>query len=163
MSETIWNKLNLGDHKKIFVLNAPKEFNQSLKLVPKDVAVRENVGTTKQVDFILIFVQQQEQIAKHVDKLSRAKGDAIVWFAYPKKSSKTYQSNINRDDGWQPIGKAGFEGVRQVAIDDDWSALRFRRVEFIKSMTRSKKMAISEAGKERVRKKKSTSKTKKQK
>ncbi len=26
----------------------------------------------------------------------------------------------------------GFDTVRQVAIDEDWSALRFRRVEFIK-------------------------------
>jgi hypothetical protein len=26
----------------------------------------------------------------------------------------------------------GFDTVRQVAIDDDWSALRFRRVEYIK-------------------------------
>jgi len=27
----------------------------------------------------------------------------------------------------------GFETVRAVAIDEDWSALRFRRVEFIKA------------------------------
>lgn len=27
---------------------------------------------------------------------------------------------------------AGFDTVRQVAIDDDWSTLRFRRVEYIK-------------------------------
>ena len=31
-----------------------------------------------------------------------------------------------------------------VAIDEDWSALRFRRVEFIKKMTRRKSMTISE-------------------
>ena len=27
---------------------------------------------------------------------------------------------------------AGFDTVRQVAIDEDWSALRFRRLEYIK-------------------------------
>lgn len=27
---------------------------------------------------------------------------------------------------------AGFRPIRQVAIDEDWSALRFRRVEFVK-------------------------------
>jgi len=31
------------------------------------------------------------------------------------------------------IRDAGFDSVRAVAIDDDWSALRFRRVEFVKS------------------------------
>jgi hypothetical protein len=29
--------------------------------------------------------------------------------------------------------RAGFDSVRQIAIDEDWSALRFRRVEYIKS------------------------------
>ncbi len=48
------------------------------------------------------------------------------------------------------LGKLGFEGVRQVAIDEDWSALRFRRVEFIKTMSRDKKRAMSELGKARV-------------
>lgn len=35
------------------------------------------------------------------------------------------------------MGSLGFAGVRQVAIDDDWSALRFRRVEYIKKMARA--------------------------
>jgi hypothetical protein len=50
------------------------------------------------------------------------------------------------------LGKLGFEAVRQVAIDQDWSALRFRRVEFIKTMSRDKKRAISEVGKTKVTK-----------
>ena len=49
------------------------------------------------------------------------------------------------------FGAAGFEPVRQVAIDEDWSALRFRRVEHVKTLTRSKAMALTEEGKERGR------------
>jgi hypothetical protein len=44
------------------------------------------------------------------------------------------------------LGDAGFEPVRQVAIDEDWSALRFRRVEYIKSMTRDPRRKISGKG-----------------
>jgi hypothetical protein len=66
----------------------------------------------------------------------KAAGDAIVWLAYPKKSSKKYTSEFNRDSGWPSMGAAGFEPVRMVAIDEDWSALRFRRAEFIRTMTR---------------------------
>ena len=73
-----------------------------------------------------------------------------MWFAYPKASSKNYSCEFNRDTGWDALGKAGFEGVRQIAIDDDWSALRFRRVEFIKKMTRNKKRAISKTRKSRT-------------
>ena len=37
-----------------------------------------------------------------------------------------------------------------VAIDEDWSALRFRRVEFIKTMTREKKRTMTKEGRGRV-------------
>ncbi|HJP97497.1 MAG TPA: hypothetical protein VJ862_02935 [Rhodanobacteraceae bacterium] len=63
---------------------------------------------------------------------AQAVGDALLWFAYPKGTSKKYACDFNRDDGWEVLRKSGFDSVRQVAIDDDWSALRFRRVEYIK-------------------------------
>jgi hypothetical protein len=40
--------------------------------------------------------------------------------------------DINRDSGWESIQKLGFETVRAVSIDDDWSALRFRFSQFVK-------------------------------
>jgi hypothetical protein len=97
---------------------------------------------------VLSFVTTQPEVnelAKSVGKL--AEGDAVVWFAYPKQSSKRYASEINRDDGWKALGKAGFEPVRSVAIDEDWSAVRFRRVEFIKTMKRNAQWAMTKAGK----------------
>ena len=54
-----------------------------------------------------------------------------MWFAYPKGSSKKYKSQINRDSGWEVFGREGFEPVRMVAIDEDWSAVRFRRLQFV--------------------------------
>jgi hypothetical protein len=59
----------------------------------------------------------------------------VVWFAYPKQSSKKYVSEIDRDHGWAKLGAAGFEPVRMVAIDEDWSAVRFRRVDYIKTLS----------------------------
>jgi len=58
----------------------------------------------------------------------------------------------DRDSGWNVLGAAGFEGVRMVAIDEDWSALRFRRAEFIKTMKRDSKYAMSKAGKKKAAK-----------
>jgi hypothetical protein len=40
-----------------------------------------------------------------------------------------------------------------VAIDEDWSALRFRRAEFIKTLTRDPGHAMSAAGRRRAGKK----------
>jgi hypothetical protein len=75
-----------------------------------------------------------------------ADGDAQLWMVYPKGSSKKYKCEFNRDTGWTALGVAGYEPVRQVAIDEDWSALRFRKVAFIKTMTRNPDGAISRAG-----------------
>jgi hypothetical protein len=96
--------------------------------------VRPNSKKPADVQFALAFATQQAEL----DRLStiladRSTGDTVVWFAYPKGTSKRYTCDFNRDTGWQVIRDAGFDSVRQVAIDEDWSAMRFRRVEYIKS------------------------------
>ena len=75
---------------------------------------------------------------------------AILWVAYPKRSSKKYRSDIGRDEGWQPLGDLGYEGVRMVAIDADWSALRLRDARYIKTMKRDPKRSMSKEGRKRT-------------
>jgi hypothetical protein len=59
--------------------------------------------------------------------------DGKLWMAYPKGKSRRYTSDINRDRGWQTVEETGFRRVSQVAIDTDWSALRFRNARYVKS------------------------------
>ncbi len=58
--------------------------------------------------------------------------DGKLWLAYPKGTSRRYKSDINRDHGWETVTGAGFRPVSQVAIDEDWSALRFRNLKYVK-------------------------------
>jgi len=146
---TTFEKLNLKDQKQILVLNAPESFEPELNTL-RGIAVQRDLKSAGQTEFSLAFVTKQ----KEVDTLGKAiakkvEGDAVVWFAYPKGSSKKYKSEINRDSGWKVLGEAGFEPVRMVAIDEDWSAVRFRRVEFIKTLTRGKQHRMSAGGKAR--------------
>ncbi|HSL57532.1 MAG TPA: hypothetical protein VK866_06805, partial [Acidimicrobiales bacterium] len=82
------------------------------------------------VPFVLTFARGPADVAdrgpKVVDAV-RAVDDPVVWFAYPKRTSPLAHPDLHRDAGWEPLGDLGLEGVRQVKIDDDWSALRFRR------------------------------------
>jgi hypothetical protein len=119
----------------------------------KGVTILRSLKNVNQIEFSLAFVTKQREVdtlAKVIAEKSAR--DAVVWFAYPKGTSKKYKSEINRDHGWQVLGDLGFEPVRSVAIDEDWSGLRFRRVEFIKTMTRDKKHAMTTRGKARLRK-----------
>jgi len=150
---SVFGKLNLKDQKQIVVLNAPSSFEPELKAL-RDITIQRDLKPAGGIEFSLAFVTHQ----KEVDTLGKAiarktEGDAVIWFAYPKGSSKKYKSEINRDSGWKILGDAGFEPVRMVAIDEDWSAVRFRRAEFIKTLTRGKEHRMSAQGKARAAKK----------
>jgi hypothetical protein len=98
----------------------------------------------------LAFVTTQEQFNDLAPAIARkAGGGAVLWFAYPKGTSKKYKSQINRDHGWNMLVHEGFEPVRMVAIDEDWSAKRFRRTGFIKNMTRPNEHRLTERGEAR--------------
>jgi hypothetical protein len=129
---TIFDKLNLKAHQEILVLNAPDTFEKLIGAL-RDVRVYRRVDQVKSLEFALAFVTQRADVARLSKALAaKAVGDALLWFAYPKGTSKKYTCDFNRDDGWDVLRKLGFDTVRQVAIDADWSALRFRRVEYIK-------------------------------
>jgi hypothetical protein len=139
----LFAKLNHKGQPHIAVLNAPESFEAELAAL-EGVEVRRDASGDEPIAFMLAFVTRLDEVERYAAlAASRALGDAVVWFAYPKGSSKRYRCEFNRDTGWAALGDAGFEGVRQVAIDEDWSALRFRRVEFIKTMTRDPKRRIS--------------------
>lgn len=149
----LFTKLNLGDCDTILVLNAPQSFEPELSQLDGVKVLRKATAKLK-VGFAIAFAMTQAECDQFSSTFAKAtEGDSIVWIAYPKGTSKKYKCEFNRDSGWAVIGEAGFEPVRQVAIDEDWSALRFRRTEHIKSMTRSNTMAISTEGKQRTSRK----------
>jgi hypothetical protein len=136
---SIFQKLNLKAQREVVVFNAPSSFDAELAQLD-NVSVLRDPKRPVAVQFALAFALRQAE----VDRLSRllaaaCEGDALLWFAYPKGSSKRYTCEFNRDTGWQVIRAAGFDSVRQVAIDEDWSALRFRRVEYIEDSVRKGK------------------------
>ena len=127
----LFKKLNLGSHGVIHVLNAPDSFEKQVTALQGITMKRALSGDAQ---FVLAFVVTQKELDSISTKLVKAaKGDAIVWMVYPKGSSKKYKCEFNRDSEWHVLRDAGFDTVRMVAIDEDWSALRFRRVENIKA------------------------------
>jgi hypothetical protein len=56
--------------------------------------------------------------------LDHAADDRLTWIAYPKAGR--LKPDLNRDILWELLDGKGVRPVRQVALDDTWSALRFR-------------------------------------
>ena len=141
---SLFKKLNLKDQNCVHVLNAPASFEPELELLTRVSIQRTLTGNSS---FAIAFVITQTQLDSTSAELAiSCRDDAVLWIAYPKGTSKKYSCEFNRDNGWSILGAAGFEPVRQVAIDEDWTALRFRRIEFIKKMQRKPDSKISISG-----------------
>jgi len=147
----IFTKLNYKTQPEIAVVNAPEEFGAVVDSMRPLTTIVTDLDQIQQGQFIIAFVKTQQEVdAISTTAAQKLQGDGILWLAYPKGSSKKYRCDFNRDTDWAVLGQLGFESVRMVAIDDDWSAIRFRRTEYVKKMTRQEKHAISEAGKQKV-------------
>jgi hypothetical protein len=130
---TLFDKLQLKGHDEILILRAPESFEADISRLPT-LHIHRNLAALAEIRFSLAFVTRQAEVDALASKIAaRAKGDAAVWFAYPKGSSKKYKCDFNRDTGWAALKAGGFDTVRSIAIDEDWTALRFRRAEYIKS------------------------------
>ncbi|HUV70599.1 MAG TPA: hypothetical protein VMW15_13105 [Terracidiphilus sp.] len=130
---SIFEKLNLKDRQEMVVLNAPASFEMELARLPVRT-IHRSLASVAETKFLLAFVTRKSEVNTLAPQIAkRAKGDAVVWFAYPKGTSKKYKCDFNRDTGWDLLKATGFDTVRAVAIDEDWTGLRFRRTEFIKA------------------------------
>jgi hypothetical protein len=93
------------------------------------------------LDFLLLFVKTQQEILHVSQNLAHwYQPKRALWFAYPKKSgpkkSGQIATDLSRDIGWQPLLALDLLPVTIIALDADWSALRFRYRSEIKTLTR---------------------------
>jgi len=128
---SVFDKLNLKGQREILVLAAPSSFEPELQSL-SGVSILRDARKAQSIEFALAFVTQRAAVDAAVKLIvPKTEGDVVLWFAYPKGTSKRHASEINRDTGWESLQSAGFETVRLVAIDEDWSALRFRRAAYV--------------------------------
>ena len=106
-------KLQIPKGAKLRVVNAPPGF----KLHAPTSAHSEEA--------ILLFVRDSEALnTTGKPAFEAAKADRLAWIAYPK--AKQLGTDLSRDVLWRLVKPLGIQPVRQVSIDDTWSALRFR-------------------------------------
>ncbi|MEA3191094.1 MAG: hypothetical protein QOD77_1676 [Thermoplasmata archaeon] len=107
-------KLNLKAQ-KVAVLNAPKGFTLD---APATKAPKPG-------DAVLLFVQDMAELQKHKGPVvAAATRDDLAWVAYPKAGQ--LGTDLNRDVVHDALLADGIQAVRNIAIDEVWSALRFR-------------------------------------
>jgi hypothetical protein len=128
-------KLNYKGQERIAIINADESLSVLLSDELTDVVIDREIDPRYPYDFILLFVKSIHEVEYHTPiVLHNLLADGILWFCFPKKTSKKYSTKLDRDHGWKALNDTGFHGIRVVAIDDDWSGMRFRNVRYIKSV-----------------------------
>jgi hypothetical protein len=132
--QDLLTKLNYKGHKRIAVINAEENFFSEIAKELNDVIIDNEIDQRCPYEFMILFVRSIAEVDQLAPvALHNLTADGILWFCYPKKSSKKHSSNLERDHGWKALNDAGFHGIRMVALNDDWSAMRFRNIKYIKS------------------------------
>ncbi len=148
---SLFKKLNFKNHTSVVVLHSPASFETELKTMQNETVIIQNLKKVTAANFFICFVLSQQEIDESIEAIhKKLVGDAILWMCYPKGTSKKYKCDFNRDRGWAKLGALNLESVRMVAIDEDWSALRFRQVSYMKKITRKESFALSIDAKKRT-------------
>ncbi|NIW46720.1 MAG: hypothetical protein GWN30_18780, partial [Gammaproteobacteria bacterium] len=81
--------------------------------------------------FVHVFVRNSGDFDTYCDMAVDAVNyDGLLWMSYPKKSSGV-ESDLSRDILCEMMKETGMRPVMQIAVDDTWSALRFRPQELV--------------------------------
>ncbi len=136
MNADIAKKLRWKPGMRFLILNASEEAWSLLSSGSEDASPVVSHEPLPQesgsFDLVLLYVSSRAELAEWSSAaLSAVSSDGLLWAAYPKKTSKI-KTDIHRDQGWEPISEAGWEGVALVSLDETWSAMRFRPTEKVK-------------------------------
>jgi hypothetical protein len=119
MTASLFKKLQIKPGMRIAVLHAPPDFAKLLDGVDHATSVR---GT---FDLIHTFVTTKKDATSEAPNLAKAlRAGGILWVSYPK--GKKIVTDLNRDILREELEEHGLIAVSQVAIDEVWSALRFK-------------------------------------
>jgi len=117
-------KLQIKPGKQWLLFNAPAYYLTLLEPLPEGATVSYEAKGS--FDGAQLFVKNSTELIetlKIVVPVLRL--DSVFWVIYPKKSSGI-ASDLEMMSSWDELGKYGYGGVAAAAVNETWTALRFR-------------------------------------
>lgn len=99
-----------------------------LALADAPLSIEAPAAPLGEAEVVVQFVRSRAEFDGKIPALLKAiRADAILWVAYPKLTSKL-AGDLNRDIIHGAAPAMGIDCVSQIALDDDWSAMRMKRL-----------------------------------
>jgi hypothetical protein len=124
MTKQLARKLGLNPGMRALIIAPPSGYLKLLTPLPDSLTVSSKPDGV--YPFVQVFAMRLSEISGFAKKLPKyAAPNALAWISYPKKTSKL-KGNLSRDVIRKAMSGLGWRAVSIVAIDEVWSALRFR-------------------------------------
>lgn len=118
----IGGKLQIKAGASVAVLGLPDGVELEF---PGGGTVTSDAEAAARADAVMVFVRESAELETvAAPAVAAALDDRLAWIAYPKGGQ--LGTDLNRDSLARLAVTRGIRPVRQIAIDDTWSALRFR-------------------------------------
>jgi hypothetical protein len=130
MSAGLASKLLIKPDSRVLLLNAPIGYAKKLEPLPAGATLTDKRGGTANV--VIAFVRDGAELKRLAPSFGALEEDAVLWVCYPKGGVKA-GTDLNRDILHAAMEKHELTGVSLVAVDDTWSAMRFRAPEDVGS------------------------------
>lgn len=123
-TSTLAKRLVIRPGNTVLLLRAPEGIEALLEPLPEKAQIRRQARGT--FDVVIAFLANQAELDAHAVKaLSMVKPGGVAWLVYPKKTG-AIKTDVTRDKGWDGVYAAGWRPVAQVAVNETWSATRWR-------------------------------------
>ena len=126
-------KLRMKASHRVAIVNAPPSYLAMLAPSPGDLHVEAKPDQS--FDVVQLFVNNTDELRGLGATAIRAvKPDGLLWVCYPKSGKTRGATDLPATPSWTKsdvlgefTGETGYKPVAFVKIDDNWTALRFKR------------------------------------
>lgn len=113
-------KLGIKEDDKLYLLNAPDDYNQLLGVNIKDQLALK----VSEADIVHLFSTNHKVLEKEFSTIiSKAKKGLVIWISWHKKSSGM-KTDITEDIIRKIVLAKGWVDVKVCAVSDIWSGLK---------------------------------------
>jgi hypothetical protein len=115
--KTAATKLGIKPGATVYPINAPDDYASLVGGLPDGAQLTKK----RPADVVHAFASSRAELTTHGRAaVDAARPGGLVWISYPKGG----RSELKRDLLWDAV--PGWRPVTQIAVDEHWSAMRFR-------------------------------------
>lgn len=125
MKNPLLKKFQLKEEYSVLLMNS----NPAIHPLFEGIRIEFSNIDNQEFDSVILFTKNENELRRWIPEASKKqKNKGHLWLSYPKKSGG-FETDLNRDKAWKTIQGYGFDPVRLISVNEDWSSMRLVKKE----------------------------------